>query len=122
MSKSNQVSLKQIMTVIAIAIVLIVLSISAVYQFEQPINAQNMTGNQTGNQTGGLNLVPLRVIEEETQEEILGVSNREQLSGFNSGEHRCKAESSGFEFHHIKLAYQQKWLDALGGCLSCSYK
>ena len=38
-----------------------------------------MTGNQTGNQTGGLNLVPLRVIEEETQEEILGVSNREQL-------------------------------------------
>ena len=31
-----------------------------------------MTGNQTGNQTGGLNLVPPRVIEEETQEEILG--------------------------------------------------
>ena len=72
MSKSNQASLKQIMTVIAIAIVQIVLSISAVYQFGQPINAQNMTGNQTGNQTGGINLVPLRVIEEETQEEILG--------------------------------------------------
>ena len=60
------------MTVIAIALVLIVLSISAVYQFGRPINAQNMTGNQTGNQTGGLNLVPPRVIEEETQEEIFG--------------------------------------------------
>ena len=72
MSKSNQVSLKQIMTVNAIAIVLIVLSISVVYQFEQPINAQNITGNPTGgNQTGGLNLVPPRVIEEETQEVIL---------------------------------------------------
>jgi uncharacterized membrane protein (DUF373 family) len=70
MSKSNQMSRKQIMTVIAIAIVLIVLSV--IYQFGQPINAQNMTGNQPGNQTGGLNLVPPRVIEEETQEEILG--------------------------------------------------
>ena len=72
MSKSSQASLKQIMTVIAIAIALILLSISVVYQFGQPINAQNMTGNQTGNQTGGIDLVPPRVIEEEAQEEILG--------------------------------------------------
>ena len=60
------------MTVIAIALVPIVLSITAVYQMTQPITAQNMTGNLTTNQTGGLNLVPPRVIEEETQEEILG--------------------------------------------------
>ena len=70
MSKSNQKRFNQIIAVIAIA--LIVLSISVVYQFGQPINAQNMTGNQTGNQTGGIDLVPPRVIEEETQEEILG--------------------------------------------------
>ena len=70
MSKSNQKRFNQITAVIAI--VLIVLSISAVYQFGQPINAQNMTGNQTGNQTGGIDLVPPRVIEEEAQEEILG--------------------------------------------------
>jgi hypothetical protein len=74
MSKSNQKRLNQITTVIAIA--LVVLSIYAVYQLGQPIIAQsqldNMTVNQTGNQTGGLNLVPPRVIEEETQEEILG--------------------------------------------------
>ncbi|MGB7663608.1 MAG: hypothetical protein WBL67_12815 [Nitrososphaeraceae archaeon] len=89
-----------------IAIALVVLSVSAVYQMTEPIAVRNMTGNQTANQTGELNLVPPpHVIEEETQEEILGVSNREQLSGSNSAEHRCKAESSGFEFHHIKLVY-----------------
>jgi hypothetical protein len=74
MSKSNQKRFNQITAVIAIA--LVVLGVSAVYQLGQPIKAQNqldnMTGNQTGNQTGGLNLVPPRVIEEETQEEILG--------------------------------------------------
>jgi hypothetical protein len=36
-----------------------------------PITAQNMTGNQSGNQTG-LDLVPTRMVEEETQAEILG--------------------------------------------------
>jgi hypothetical protein len=74
MSKSNQKRFNQIAAVNAIA--LVVLGVFAVYQLGQPINAQNqldnMTGNQTGNQTGGLNLVPPRVIEEETQEEILG--------------------------------------------------
>jgi hypothetical protein len=38
----------------------------------EPITAQNMTGNQSGNQTGELDLVPPRVVEEETQAEILG--------------------------------------------------
>lgn len=74
MSKSNQKRFNHITAVIAIA--LVVLGVSAVYQLGQPINAQNqldnMTGNQIGNQTGGLNLVPPRVIEEEKQEEILG--------------------------------------------------
>ena len=55
-----------------ITIVLAVLSVSVVYQLGQPIIGQNMTGNQTSNQTGGLDLVPPRVIEEETQEEMLG--------------------------------------------------
>jgi hypothetical protein len=70
MLKSNQNRFRQITAMIAIA--LVVLSVSAVYQMTQPISAQNMTGNQTGNQTGGLNLVPPRVIEEGTQEEIFG--------------------------------------------------
>ncbi len=74
MSNSNQKRFNQITAVIAVA--LVVLSVSAVYQLGQPIAAQNqldnMTSNQTGNQTGGLNLLPPRVIEEETQEEILG--------------------------------------------------
>ena len=38
----------------------------------EPITAQNMTGNQSGNQTGELDLLPPRVVEEETQAEILG--------------------------------------------------
>ena len=70
MSKSNQESFHQITAVIAIA--LVVLSVSVAYQLGQPITAQNMTSNQTGNQTGGLDLVPPRVIEEEIQEEIFG--------------------------------------------------
>ena len=74
MSKSNQKRFNQITVVIAIA--LVVLSVSAVYQLGQPITAQNqldnISGNQIVNQTGGLNLVPPRVIEEETQEEIFG--------------------------------------------------
>jgi hypothetical protein len=37
----------------------------------EPITAQNITGNQSGNQTG-LDLVPPRVVEEETQAKILG--------------------------------------------------
>ena len=70
MSKSNQESFHQITTVIAIALVF--LSVSVVYQLRQPITAQNMTGNPTGNQTGGIDLVPPSVIEEEAREEILG--------------------------------------------------
>ena len=52
--------------------VTVVQNVSVVYQLEQPITAQNMTDHQTGNQTGGLDLVPPRVIEEETPEEMLG--------------------------------------------------
>ena len=70
MSKSNQKRFNPITTIVAIA--LVILSVSVVYQLGQPITAQNMTGNQTGNQTGGLDLVPPRVIEEEAQEEMLG--------------------------------------------------
>lgn len=70
MLKSNKKRFNQMTAVITI--VLAVLSVSVDYQLGQPITAQNMTGNQTGNQTGGLNLVPPRVIEEETQEEIFG--------------------------------------------------
>ncbi len=64
MSKSNQITA-------VIAIALVVLSFSVVYQMTQPITAQNVTGNETTNQTGGLDLVPPRMIEEETQEEIV---------------------------------------------------
>ena len=38
----------------------------------EPITAQNMTGNQSCNQTGELDLLPPRVVEEDTQVEILG--------------------------------------------------
>jgi hypothetical protein len=38
----------------------------------EPITAQNMTGNQSGDQTGELDLLPPRVVEEDTQAEILG--------------------------------------------------
>jgi hypothetical protein len=37
-----------------------------------PITAQNMTDNQPGNQTTGIDLLSPRVVEEETQAEILG--------------------------------------------------
>jgi hypothetical protein len=52
------------------------LGASANYLLSQQITAQNqlenMTGNHTGNQSVGLDLVPPRVLEEETQEEIVG--------------------------------------------------
>jgi hypothetical protein len=74
MSKLNKENFKQMISVIAVA--LVILSVSIDYLLTQPITAQNqlenLTGNQTGNQTGGLNLVPPRVIEEETQAEIFG--------------------------------------------------
>jgi hypothetical protein len=38
----------------------------------EPITAQNMTGNQSGDQNGELDLLPPRVVEEDTQAEILG--------------------------------------------------
>ena len=47
----------------------------------EPITAQNTTGNRSGNQTG-LDLVPPRVVEEETQAEILGGQLRANTLGF----------------------------------------
>jgi hypothetical protein len=42
------------------------------YPLTQSVIAQNMTGNQSSNQSVGLDLLPPRVVEEDTEAEILG--------------------------------------------------
>ena len=41
-------------------------------QLVQSVTSQNMTGNQSSNQSVGLDLLPPRVVEEDTEAEILG--------------------------------------------------
>jgi hypothetical protein len=53
-----------------IAITVFVVGVGA--SLIEPIAAQNMTGNQSGNQTVGPNLLPPRVVGEDTQAEIFG--------------------------------------------------